>query len=126
MPIEVHYLDEVQPILLWEVGTSWTIEEFYDAHEQTQRLIGECDTASVIVDARQVVSRPKLNILPHFKHVLSHTNLTYMVYVGNRANSRLIETFINIVLHMNPQLTVKQVRFARSLEEAQQIVQAVT
>ena len=121
MPITVRWYDEAQHIMIWDIATKWTIEEFYQALDTTRSLADTTtEPVNVIVDAQAVIERPNTNLLPHFRHALSSIDLQSVVYLRTKisGSSVLIEMLVGAVLRMAPHLTVKDFKFAKTVPEA--------
>jgi len=119
MPIEVLPLEDMPGVLCWRVDGAWTIEDFYGAVTATQSLLAtDPKYANVIVDASQATVRPKGNLLGPFRHALTRIKLDTVVYVRNGGGSKIIELLVNVVIRTNPKLSVKNFRFAKTMQEA--------
>lgn len=112
MPISVAWYD--QTTILWKIGESWTVDEFYTALDATHTLLAAHDGPAItLVDATRTRQRPQTNLMPHFRAALRDTRLDLLVYVHSMIGSRLIEVLIDMVLKFTPNVGVKKVRFAR-------------
>jgi hypothetical protein len=119
MQIDVEWYDEAQHILLWLVEESWTIDDFYEAFEETQHLTQPLKgAASVIVDARRVTGRPRDNLIAHFRYALTHANLRHVVYLRDQSGGLFIQMLVNAVFHIYPHIGVDHFHFARTFDEA--------
>lgn len=119
MSIEVQWFNQNNEIILWKVGRSWTIEDFYAAHTQTEAMIKALDyPVSAIVDASDVEKRPPDNLLPHFKAILSETHIHTLVYVSSKTSPLVVETLLNVLIKVNPDIQVHNLRIVRSRREA--------
>jgi hypothetical protein len=123
MTIDVKWFDEAQHILLWDITESWTVDDFYEAFEETQQRTRPLNgQASVIVDARRVTGRPRDNLITHFRHALTHANLRQVVYLRDRSGGLFIQMLVNAVFRIYPNIGVDQFQFARTLDEAVDLI----
>jgi hypothetical protein len=119
MPITVSWYDDERNILTWQVEGNWTIEEFYSAVTDTRALSLESPHQNhVIVNASAMASRPRGNLLPHFRNALASIELETVVYVKARGGSKFIEILVNMVFRTNSKLGVKHFRYAKTVEDA--------
>jgi len=122
MPITVTRYDHTT--ILWTIGESWTVDEFYAALDETQVLLADQDgPAFTLVDATRTRQRPQTNLMPHFRNALKDTQLDLLVYIHAVVGSRLIEVLIDMVLKFTPNLGVKKVRFARTFADGLQVIE---
>ena len=119
MPITVSWHDDEENILIWQVEGNWTIEEFYSAVTDTRALSEQSPGGNhVIVNASAMASRPRGNLLPHFRNALANVKLEMVVYVKARGGSKFIEILVNMVFRTTTKLGVKRFRYAKTVEEA--------
>jgi len=118
MPIDVSWYDRADKILLWKIGETWDLDEYYQAVEQTKTLLAEVDQpAYTIVDATDLVHRPRTGLMSHFLKVLREIELDLLIYVRSKQSPPLVEKLLNLLVRSSS-IRVKQIAFATTMEDA--------
>ena len=119
MPIEVTWYNAKEKILLWTVGESWTIEEYYEAFAQTKALMKDVEQpAYAVVDATELLSRPRMGLMSHFIKVLREVELELLIYVRRNDSPPIIQKLLSLIVQSSQGLKVKRLQFATSMIEA--------
>jgi len=118
MPIDVTWHDRDDKILLWTIGETWELDEYYQAVNLTQTMLKDVENPRyAIVDATALVHRPRPGLMGHFLKVLREVELETLVYVRRGDSPPLVEKLLNLVMR-SPSLKVKQIHFTLSVDEA--------
>lgn len=118
MPINVSWHSQDDKILLWTVGDSWNLEEYYQAFNQTQAMLKDVEQPIyAVVDATNLVNRPRVGLMGHFLKVLREVELDTLIYVRRGDSPPLIQKLLNLIA-LSPSIKVKHINFTLTVEEA--------
>jgi len=119
MPIQVSWYNQQEKILLWTVGETWTLDEYYEAFYETKALLALVEQPTyAIVDATRLESRPRVGLMSHFLKVLKDVDLELLIYVRDSNHPQLVQQLLNLIVQSNRTTKVKQVQFASSMKDA--------
>jgi hypothetical protein len=125
MPIEVHWEDETQTMVRFEIFSPFTWEDIRAGVQAEFRLLDTVNhTAGILFDARGAKTLPP-GALPTLQELIAlvHPNEGLKVIVGGGVVYKLFVTVFGIIAANNREL-VEDYRFTESIEEAYGMLRA--
>ena len=125
MPIQTHWYDDEHRVIVLHYEGNWSWEELGNnlraMHELPDAAEGDL---IILVDMSQTSVLPHGNVLMQGRAIFNQVpqNVSNVVFV---LESRLIKSFVALVFEMMPSWH-NRLQFARTLEEAQRLVEEAT
>ncbi len=120
MPISVRWENNEKTIVRWEFDGRWTWNDYYDALEQSDRLLDSIQRSADLLVNMQQTNFIANGYPAQFRRVSRfHPKAGIAVLVITNA---FIETMLRMMMRFQPQ-SAHRIIIARSLEKAQSILQ---
>ncbi|GEM_PF-3591837 len=118
MPIDVTWHSRDDKILLWTIGETWELDEYYQAFNLTKVMLeGVEQPAYAIVDATSLVHRPRAGLMGHFLKVLRDVELEMLIYVRRKDSPPLVQKLLGLVVR-SPSIKVRRIHFTLTVDDA--------